>query len=73
MVQQKYKLPERQIILPVNKREFRAFTNSRKAKTSSYETGLINKSSNSEKSRIKDNILKVHSVSNFSTSTNGNL
>ena len=45
MVQQKYKLQERQIILPVNKREFCAFTNSRKAKTSSYETGLINKSS----------------------------
>ena len=45
MVQQKYKLQERQIILPVNKREFRALTNSRKAKTSSYEIGLISKSS----------------------------
>ena len=45
MVQQKYKLQKRQIILPVNKREFRALTNSRKAKTSSYEIGLISKSS----------------------------
>ena len=46
-MQQKYKLQERQIILPVNKREFCAFTNSSKAKTLSYETGLINTSSDS--------------------------
>ena len=41
---QKYKLQERQINLPVNKLEFSAFTNSRKAETSSYERRLISKS-----------------------------
>ena len=39
-------LQERQIGLLVNKLEFRAFANSRKAETSSYGRRLINKSSN---------------------------
>ena len=40
---QKYKLQERQINLP-DKLEFSAFTNSRKAETSSHERRLINES-----------------------------
>ena len=44
MVTQKSKLQERQINLPANKLLFRAFTNSKKAKTLSYERMLISKS-----------------------------
>ena len=41
MALQKYKLQERQVNLPVNKLEFHAFTNSRKAETLPYERRLI--------------------------------
>ena len=40
---QKWTLQERQIDLPVNKLEFRAFANNRKAETSSNKRRLINK------------------------------